>query len=430
VRIAVADPSDARCAKACHFVLGARMEGVVATGAEIEALLASDDTAAEPDEVADQDDAERLRDLARAEPAIRQCASLVQQAVESRASDIHIEPAERAYKVRFRVDGILVDRTRLDSKLGLAVVSRLKILSNLDIAERRRPQDGRFTHKVGAHSFDLRVSATPTVHGEGVALRLLAREALAPDLSSLGFSDEDTRALHQLSDKPNGIILLTGPTGSGKTTTLYALIRRLAARSIKILTIEDPVEYRIEGVSQTQTNPAIGLTFASGLRSFLRHDPDVIMVGEMRDAETARTAIQAALTGHLVLSTLHTNDAPSAIMRLLDMGVEDYLVASTLIGAVGQRLVRKLCANCRGSGEGESGPCSHCAGTGFWGRIAICEVLTINEALRNAIKEAPTSGSLAGIARSNGFRTMRDDGEAKVRAGLTTEGELLRAISV
>jgi general secretion pathway protein E len=436
VRAALADPTDWFGLRGCEFALQSEAVPVTATAAELDALMRwIEGGESAVDTVPQRDlssDAERLKDLASAEPAVRKCNSLIADAVKARAFDIHIEPDERAYRVRLRVDGALAERESLSLRQGLAVISRFKILSNLDIAERRRPQDGRFTFPVAGRPVDLRISVTPNVHGEGVVLRLLQREDVALDLGALGFAEETAARLHRLSDRPNGILLLTGPTGSGKTTTLYALLRRLARRDVKILTIEDSVEYRIEGISQTQVNPAIGLSFASALRSFLRHDPDIIMVGEMRDLETARTAVQAALTGHLVLSTLHTNDAPSAVTRLLDMGVEDYLVASTLIGVVAQRLVRRLCDSCEGTGQGpgsEKCVCSRCAGSGFYGRVAVAELLEVDEAMRAGVKGRPTAAELTGIARRGGFVTMKEDGEAKIAAGVTTRRELMKAIA-
>ncbi len=437
ILVAVADPTDSTGLRGCEFALRKRAARVIATASELEALFRriepKTDLNVEVNLIpAGGGDAERLKDLASAEPAVRLCNRLVADAVKARASDIHLEPEERAYRVRFRIDGALFERESLTVQQGLAVISRFKILSNLDIAERRRPQDGRFSFPVAGRPVDLRISATPNVHGEGVVLRILQRTDVAFDLEALGFTSKAAAQLHRLSDRPNGILLLTGPTGSGKTTTLYALLQRLARRDIKILTIEDPVEYRIAGVSQTQVNPSIGLTFASALRSFLRHDPDIIMVGEMRDLETARTAVQAALTGHLVLSTLHTNDAPSAVMRLLDMGVEDFLMASTLIGVVAQRLVRKTCAECGGPAiprDLSKQPCGKCEGSGFYGRLAIAEVLEIDEPLRSAIKNHPTATDLGRIARESGFINMRSDGEAKIATGLTTRQELTKAIA-
>lgn len=437
VLIAAADPTESKGLRGCEFAFGLPAVPMIATASEIEALLSmrganAPDAAEVGDETDGFDDFDRLRDLASAEPAIRLCNRLVAEASKARASDIHIEPEERGFRVRFRVDGALYERESLSTKQGQTAISRFKILSNLDIAERRRPQDGRFSFPVGGRPVDLRISSTPNVHGESVVLRLLQRNDVSFDLEELGFAAEDAQVLHRLSDRPNGILLLTGPTGSGKTTTLYALIQRLAERDVKILTIEDPVEYRIDGVSQTQVNSAIGLNFASALRSFLRHDPDIIMIGEMRDLETAKTAVQAALTGHLVLSTLHTNDAPSAVMRLLDMGVEDYLVASTLVGAVGQRLVRRTCSACGGA----SGPrdisdpvCTHCGGAGFHGRLAIAEILEVDEALRAAITAEPTAAKLTKVARQSGFKSMREDGDDKIAKGLTTAPEVLKAVA-
>jgi len=433
---ALADPTDLTGLRGCAFALGADVTPVIATGVEIDDLLSR----LEPDGGGAEDerdafdpslDAERLRDMASAEPAVRLCNRLIAEAAKARASDIHLEPEERQYRVRLRIDGVLVEHETLALRQGLSAISRLKILSNLDIAERRRPQDGRFSFPVAGRAMDLRISTAPNVHGESVVLRLLERNAVALDLPALGFTAEAAAQLHRLSDRPNGIILLTGPTGSGKTTTLYALLQRLAKTNKKILTIEDPVEYAIAGVAQTQANPAIGLDFAAALRSFLRHDPDIIMVGELRDLETARTAIQAALTGHLVLSTLHTNDAPSAVTRLIDMGVDDYLVASTLLGVVGQRLVRRACPACAGrTGPRDLGApvCARCEGSGFHGRVAIAEILEPDDALKRLMRRSVTAGELGEAARAGGFRTMAEDGEAKVASGLTTHPELQRAI--
>lgn len=436
VLVAIADPTNTTGLRGVEFALGRSAEAVIATANELDNLLRqlSPEPEAEtsPADSGDLGDSDRLHDLASAEPAVRLCNRLVADAAKARASDIHVEPEERGYRIRFRIDGVLTERESLSMKQGLAAISRFKILSSLDIAERRRPQDGRFTFPVRGRPVDVRISTTPNVHGESAVLRLLRRDDVSFDLQSLGFSAEAAERLHHLSGRPNGILLLTGPTGSGKTTTLYALLQRLSNRDAKILTIEDPVEYKIAGVSQTQTNPSIGLTFASALRSFLRHDPDIIMVGEMRDLETAKTAVQAALTGHLVLSTLHTNDAPSAVMRLLDMGVEDYLVASTLIGVVGQRLVRRICSDCGRSERSYDSAdpiCPNCAGTGFSGRLAINEILEIDDTLRSAITAEPTAAKLTRVARAAGFLTMREDGERKISAGVTSRLEVLKAVA-
>lgn len=435
LRVALADPTDMTGLRGCEFALGGMAEPIIATASELDALFRQfAPTAVEETDASEHldlaGDSDQLRDLASAEPAVRLCNRLVADAATARASDIHIEPEERGYKIRFRIDGALAERERLTIRQGLMAISRFKILGNLDIAERRRPQDGRFSIAAAGQPVDLRISSTPNVHGESVVLRLLQRDRVSFDLEALGFAPPRAAELHRLSDKPNGILLLTGPTGCGKTTTLYALLQRLAAREVKIMTIEDPVEYRIDGVSQTQVSPAIGLTFSSALRSFLRHDPDIIMVGEMRDLETARTAVQAALTGHFVLSTLHTNDAPSAVMRLLDMGVEDYLVASTLIGVIGQRLVRRICAACdAGPRDLARPPCPQCGGTGYFGRLAIAEILEMTEALRVAITAKPTAAELARIACADGFISMKADGEDKIKQGLTTRQEILKAVA-
>lgn len=436
VSVAVADPTDLTGLKGCAFAFRRAFIPIIVTASELETLFQASNASGASEDLAESqtdsgDDAERLRDLASAEPAVRLCNRLISEAAKSRASDIHLEPCERDYRIRFRIDGALTDRERLTRAQGLAAVSRLKILSGLDIAERRRPQDGRFSFAVAGKPIDLRVVSSPNIYGESLVTRLLLRDDISLDLRSLGFSEESASRLHKLADRPHGILLLTGPTGSGKTTTLYALLRRLSERDLKILTIEDPVEYHLDRVLQTQVNPVIGLTFATALRSFLRQDPDIIMVGEMRDAETAHTAVQAALTGHLVLSTLHTNDAVSAVTRLIDLGVANYLVASTLIGVVGQRLVRRLCS-CRQ--QEKPGPlafdqnCPHCYGQGYFGRLAVVEVLAVNAAIAEAIREGADEGRLRKLAAESGLRTMLEDGAAKAELRLTTMDEFRRVV--
>ncbi len=396
-------------------------------------------------------DFEEAVDLLDAEdeaPIIRLVNSLLSQAVKEHASDIHIEPGEREMVVRFRIDGILYEKIRPPKKLQASILSRVKIQAGLDIAEKRLPQDGRIRLKLAGKDIDIRVATAPTSYGERITMRLLDRSNIMLDLTDLGFAEDCFKGMHSLVKRSHGIILVTGPTGSGKTTTLYACLSSINKPDLNILTIEDPVEYQLAGVSQTQVNPKISLTFASGLRSFLRHDPDVIMVGEIRDLETAEIAIQAALTGHLVLSTIHTNDAPGAITRLADMGVEPFLVASSVVGILAQRLVRTLCQTCkepyraspeearelglstemvgtnptfwRGKG------CSSCLGTGYQGRIGIYELMLPTEEIRQLILQKTDSNTVKRKAMSLGMRTLREDGARKVLAGITSSAEVLR----
>jgi len=373
-------------------------------------------------------DSDRLKDMASEEPIVRLVSRIIAQAALSRASDIHIEPGARRALVKFRIDGVLNEEENLARGQALSVISRIKILAQLDIAERRRPQDGGFTFPVAGQPVDLRISTIPTEYGESVVVRLLDQSSVTLDYDELGYSVQTQRILQQLIAKPNGILLITGPTGSGKTTTLYTVLKQLADGKRKILTIEDPIEQRIPDISQTQANPAVGLTFATALKSFLRHDPDVIMVGEIRDTETAKMAVQAALTGHLVLSTLHTNDAVSTITRLIDMGIEDYLIASTLNGVVAQRLVRRRCLQCQDRGITEKQSCTQCRGTGFSGRIAVSEVLEMNVQLRACLRNGWLPSKISAVLKSGGFISMKRDGENKVRSGLTSKHEVTVAV--
>ncbi len=395
----------------------------------------------------DLEDVEHLRDLASEAPVIRLVNLIMQRAVESRASDIHIEPFENRLKVRYRVDGVLQEVEAPPAKSTAAVISRVKIMAKLNIAERRLPQDGRIMHRVQGKELDLRVSTVPTSHGESVVMRILDRESIVLDFDSLGF-DADLRKLfvHQL-EMPHGIILVTGPTGSGKTTTLYTALSALNTPERKIITVEDPVEYQLEGINQIQAKSSIGLDFAHALRAIVRQDPDVIMIGEMRDLETARIAIQSALTGHLVLSTIHTNDAAGGVTRMLDMGVEDYLLTSTVNAILAQRLVRTLDPELREPydllpevakeiglaelvGEGrytfyrprptEENP------TGYRGRTSILELLVMSDPIRRLIMQHATSGEIQDRAVAEGMRTMYQDGLAKCLKGITTLDEVLR----
>lgn len=393
------------------------------------------------------DDIEHLRDLASEAPVIRLVNLVIQRAVELRASDIHVEPFETRLKVRYRVDGVLIDGESPPSNLTAAVISRIKIMARLNIAERRLPQDGRIMLRVQGKELDLRVSTVPTAHGESVVMRLLDRETVVFDFHRLGFTAEFLPAFRKVLEQPHGILLVTGPTGSGKTTTLYTALSQLNTADVKIITVEDPVEYQIEGINQIQAKPQIGLDFANALRSIVRQDPDIIMIGEMRDLETARIAIQSALTGHLVLSTLHTNNAAGGITRLLDMGVEDYLLTSTINGILAQRLVRRLEPT-----HAERYPASPeeierfdlrrlqpegtihlyrprpsaLAPTGYLGRTTIVEFLVMNDELRRAVMRRDGMGEIERIARSGGMRTMYEDGLLKALAGQTTLEEVLR----
>jgi general secretion pathway protein E len=403
------------------------------------------------DEEIDEADVEHLKDLASEAPVIRMVNLIMQRAVESRASDIHVEPFEQRLKVRFRVDGVLREVEAPPVRSTAAVISRIKIMAKLNIAERRLPQDGRIKLQVQGKELDLRVSTVPTMYGESVVIRLLHKESIKFDFSSLGFEGEALQRFLNILDLPHGIILITGPTGSGKSTTLYTALHKINTPERKIITVEDPVEYQLEGVNQIQVKPQIGLTFANALRSIVRQDPDVIMIGEMRDLETARIAVQSALTGHLVLSTLHTNDAAGGVTRLMDMGLEDYLITSTVNGILGQRLVRRLCSHCRESypalpevveemrlrrfaPEGEvmlyrPGGCAECDGTGYRGRLAIQEFLVMTDDIRRLVMSHAQARQIEEVALREGMNTMYEDGLKKALAGMTTIEEVLRVTS-
>jgi general secretion pathway protein E len=402
-----------------------------------------------------EEDAEKLKEMAFEAPVIKFLNGLLSKAVELRASDIHIESSEKKYRVRFRIDGILHDMEVLEEPFYLATVSRIKLLAGLDIAEKRLPQDGKFSTKIAALFLDIRVSTMPTVSGEGVVMRLLYREKIAFDVEYLGLEADHKAIVVNLISKSYGMVLVTGPTGSGKTTTLYSMLTRLNKKETKIITIEDPVEYQLPGINQIQVKSEIGLTFANALRSILRHDPDVVMVGEIRDRETAEISIQSALTGHLVLSTLHTNDAPSSLVRLIEMGIADYLINAAVVGVIAQRIVRRNCPFCshpdrpseallkeygvyeiaerygsvidggvnfmRGDG------CPGCAGTGYKGRIAIFELFEYTDELKEIFLRKVSLESLRGALRNDKrFRVLREDGMLKVAKGLTTIEEILR----
>ncbi|WP_349292054.1 type II secretion system ATPase GspE [Pseudomonas sp. KB-10] len=463
LRVAMLDPSDEYVLQSLQMATGRQVEAMLGLSSELEsayerlygagaAAVASDDVdVAEVDLAAHTDDVERLRDMASEAPVIRLVNGVFSKALDSRASDIHIEPFEQSLIVRLRIDGVLQEIDAAPSNLAPAVISRLKILAKLNIAERRLPQDGRIQLRLQGRAIDLRVSTVPTMHGESVVMRILDKQSMTIDLDNIGLSAPILNDFKAVLERPNGIFLVTGPTGSGKTTTLYAALARLNTVDRKILTVEDPVEYQIQGVNQIQTASKLGLDFAGALRSILRQDPDVVMIGEMRDRETASIAIQAALTGHIVLSTLHTNDAPSAITRLLDMGMEDYLLTSTINAIMAQRLVRVLCSHCKrphemawqeveqmGSGHllthGQSEAvqvwdahgCDACAHTGYRGRMGIHELLMMSDELRSLVIQHASSEAIYRLAREQGMRTMFEDGFMKALQGLTSVQEVLR----
>ena len=391
-------------------------------------------------------DLARLQDVASQAPIVRLAARLVRKAFELSASDIHIEAEEADVRVRYRVDGILVESERLAKSVQLALTTRIKILAGLNIAERRLPQDGRMQVADRGHDIDLRISTLPTAHGESVVMRVLDGSRRVEDFAGLGFDASAIAQIDAITRRPNGLVLVTGPTGSGKTTTLYAALRRLNGTHLKVVTVEDPVEYRMAGVNQVQAHPGIGLDFAAALRSILRQDPDVVMVGEIRDGETARIAVQASLTGHLVISTLHTNSAPATVTRLVDMGVEPFLIAATLNGVVAQRLVRRVCADCatvsaatpeeriRLGTPADGAPlrlrracgCGACNGSGYRGRSVVSEVMPLDAELRALICAGADEQTLTARARASGMATLAETARAKVLAGETTLDEIGR----
>ncbi|HIO13438.1 MAG TPA: type II/IV secretion system protein [Methylococcales bacterium] len=397
------------------------------------------------------DDLEHLKDLASEAPVIKTVNHILQKAVEDRASDIHFEPFERVLKIRMRIDGVLFEVEDLTSVSSAAVLSRIKLMAKMNIAERRLPQDGRIKFQVQGKELDLRVSTIPTLFGESIVIRVLSQSADALEFSVLGFNDSHAQRFIETLTAPNGIVLITGPTGSGKSTTLYSALKRLNNAARKIVTVEDPIEYQLKGINQIQVQSKIGLSFAKALRAILRQDPDVIMVGEMRDVETAQIAVQSALTGHLVLSTLHTNNASAAVTRLIDMGLERYLLTSTINGILAQRLVRKLCPECKEPYEGSiemngyvhvnddskeavstlyrARGCLECHGVGYRGRIAIFEFLKMSESISHLLLEHGSERQIQEQAIKEGMQSMYLDGMAKARLGITTVEEVLRVIS-
>jgi general secretion pathway protein E len=446
--LAMADPLDFETIAAVRAVTGLKIQPVLAGEGEIVetinrhyAASARSDAAA-LDQFGNEagEDLEHLRDMASEAPVIRLVNAVIAAAVEKRASDIHIEPFEKDFRIRFRVDGVLQLQDPPPRELKAAIISRVKLMAKLNIAERRLPQDGRIKIRTLGREVDLRVSTLPTLYGESVVMRLLDRSAgeVFYDLARLGFTGEMLKLMEYFTQLPHGIFLVTGPTGSGKSTTLYSALKKINLTDRKIITIEDPVEYQMDGINQIHVNPQIGLTFAAGLRHVVRQDPDVIMVGEIRDRETADIAIRSALTGHLVFSTLHTNDAPSAITRLTDMGVENYLITSSVVAVLAQRLVRVICPKCKSPVGEQMAPnggnvpswrgagCDNCYGTGYRGRVGIFEMMRMNDELRQRVMRNEDASLLTECARRHGMSTLREDGWEKVARGVTTVDEVMR----
>jgi general secretion pathway protein E len=461
ITVAMMDPEDEFVVDALKLVTGKNVVTKVGLLSEIDAALevqygegrsAMDKTIDDlnVDDIGEED-LEHLKDLASEAPVIKMVNLIMQRAIETRASDIHIEPFEQSLKVRLRVDGVLKEIDAPSVKSTAAVISRIKIMAKLNIAERRLPQDGRIKVQMLGKELDLRVSTIPTMYGESVVIRLLDKENTVFDFAALGFQGRHLQQFIEVLSQPHGIILITGPTGSGKSTTMYAALKQLNTSERKIITVEDPVEYQMEGVNQIQAKPQIGLTFASALRSIVRQDPDVIMIGEMRDLETARIAVQSALTGHLVLSTLHTNDAAGGVTRLLDMGLEEYLLTSTVNGILAQRLVRKLCPDCKKPHQASPElikelrlrrfvpdgditlykpvGCSSCGGMGYRGRMAIIEFLQMTDPIRKLIMAHEEAGAIQKLAIDEGMSTMFENGLTKAIQGMTTIEEVMRVTS-
>lgn len=458
--VAMANPTDEYVLSALHVATGKTIVAQVGIPSELEAAFARlygsgrsamgqiVDSIGLADDLTDEEQIQHLKDLASEAPVIRLVNLMIARAVESRASDIHIEPFENRLKVRYRVDGVLREVESPPSRLSAAVISRIKIMAKLNIAERRLPQDGRIQLRAHGKEIDLRVSTVPTLWGESVVMRILDKASVVLDFAALGFSPDTLQRFREVLAMPHGIIVVTGPTGSGKTTTLYTALQTLNTPERKILTVEDPVEYQLEGINQIQVKAQINLTFASALRSIVRQDPDVIMIGEMRDLETAGIAVQSALTGHLVLSTLHTNDAAGGVTRLLDMGVDDYLLTSTINGILAQRLVRVLCPHCKQAAPAlpevvdelrlrrfstaeeiqlyKAVGCEQCSGIGYLGRAAIMEFLTMSDPLRRLVLKHADATVLQAQAQQEGMATLYEDGLRKALAGLTTIEEVLR----
>jgi type IV pilus assembly protein PilB len=465
IRIAMKSADNFRAVDDLRMLLGFNVEAVVADPAEVDALIkkyySRKESVTEVVSALAADkrfeglvgrggasiDLDALNEAAQDNKVIKLLNLVLMQAIKDRASDIHFEPFENEFKMRYRIDGVLYEMVPPPKHLGPAITSRIKVMSNLDIAERRLPQDGRIELTVGGTPVDLRVSVLPTMHGESVVMRVLDRSNVELALDRVGLREDDMEVFRRLIRKPNGIVIVTGPTGSGKTTTLYAALQELNDIETKILTAEDPVEYDIDGLCQVQVNPEVELTFARALRSFLRQDPDIILVGEIRDLETAQIAVQASLTGHLVLSTLHTNDAPSSIIRLLDLGVENFLLTATIEGVVAQRLVRTICPRCKepytpkeeelmelaltpadvaGRQLFRGRGCDNCHNSGYRGRTAIFEIMQMSDELRELVMRKASTNLIRDAARRQGMRTLRECGLLSIYEGVTTIDEVVR----
>jgi type IV pilus assembly protein PilB len=457
--VAMADPANVFAVDDIRSVTGMEVKAVVATKPDVLAAIdryhrgeaeLDDLTSAIDGTFQDEDDLSSVRELTEDAPIVKFVNLLITQAIQDRASDIHIEPAEKDLRVRFRIDGVLHEVMRSPKSIAAGVTSRLKIMADINIAERRIPQDGRLSVTTNGKKIDLRVATLPTVWGEKIVMRILDNSTAMLKLSDLGFGEENYDVYSKSFIKPYGMILVTGPTGSGKSTTLYATLNIVSRPEVNVITVEDPVEYRLPGINQVQTNAKAGLTFAAALRSILRSDPDIVLLGEIRDHETAQIAIEAALTGHLVLSTLHTNDAPSAITRLTEMGIEPFLVGSALDCVLAQRLARRLCPKCKEAYQpsreslvdmrfpwdpDEPPPtlyrpvgCQACSKTGYKGRLALHEVMAVTEDIERLAVDRASALAIGEAARAQGMITLRDDGLTKVKAGLTSMEEILRVV--
>ncbi len=456
--VAMADPANVFAIDDLRSLTGMDVKPVVSTRGDIAAAIDRyyradsdlDDISAVLDAQEEEDDLSKVKEIVEDAPIVKYVNLLITQAIQDRASDIHLEPTEHDLRVRFRIDGVLHEVMRSPKAIQSGVISRLKIMADINIAERRIPQDGRLSVNAQGKKVDLRVATLPTVWGEKVVMRILDNSTARLDLADLGFSESNYERYGRSFTKPYGMILVTGPTGSGKSTTLYATINIISRPEVNVITVEDPVEYRLPGINQVQTNNKAGLTFASALRSILRSDPDIVLIGEIRDHETGQIAVEAALTGHLVLSTLHTNDAPSAVTRLTEMGIEPFLVGSALDAVLAQRLARRLCTKCKEAytptpeslvasrfpwQDSENLPelfrpvgCSVCAKTGYKGRLALHEVMVVSDEVERLAVERASASAIAQVAREQGMVTLRDDGLAKVMAGVTSVDEILRVV--
>jgi type IV pilus assembly protein PilB len=456
--VAMADPANVFAIDDIRSLTGMDVKPVVATRADVTAAIDRyyradsdmDDITSILDAQEEEDDLTKVKEIVEDAPIVKYVNLLITQAIQDRASDIHLEPTEHDLRVRFRIDGVLHEVMRSPKAIQSGVISRLKIMADINIAERRIPQDGRLSVNAHGRKVDLRVATLPTVWGEKVVMRILDNSTARLDLTDLGFSDSNYERYSQSFTKPYGMILVTGPTGSGKSTTLYATLNIVSRPEVNVITVEDPVEYRLPGINQVQTNNKAGLTFASALRSILRSDPDIVLIGEIRDHETGQIAVEAALTGHLVLSTLHTNDAPSAVSRLTEMGIEPFLVGSALDAVLAQRLARRLCPKCKESytptpefmtasrfpwQDGQPMPelfrpvgCSACAKTGYKGRLALHEVMVVSEEIERLAVEKASATVIETVAKEQGMKTLRDDGLDKVLAGVTSLEEILRVV--